>query len=179
MGTPGTYFCAVANIYMFQHFHLLTLTHRESNLRDIGRLVSVFDPDGDTAVPLRDLQHRQGIDELFYLATCNRITFFFTTNRVVDDDFKVAMLKEAAGMEELLRAMKHYQGESAINHLMEVGASIDSLVVGERQILGQIKEAYEKCRGWGLTGDDLRVIFDRIILAGIGIYTLTSKDNTV
>ncbi|MEL6140216.1 MAG: glutamyl-tRNA reductase, partial [Bacteroidota bacterium] len=67
---------------MFQHFHLLTLTHRESNLRDIGRLVSVFDPDGNTSLHLRELKQRQGIDELFYLATCNRITFFFTTQRV-------------------------------------------------------------------------------------------------
>ena len=173
MGIAHTYFCGVVNIYMFQHFHLLTLTHRESNLRDIGRLVSVFDPDGNTAVHLQDLKQRQGIDELFYLATCNRITFFFTFRGRVDEDFKVAMLKDAAGQENLLKAMKHYHGEAAINHLMEVGASIDSLVVGERQVLGQIKDAFEKCRACGLTGDDLRVVFDRIIVAGKDVYANT------
>ncbi|MEM9929447.1 MAG: glutamyl-tRNA reductase, partial [Bacteroidota bacterium] len=50
---------------------------------------------------------------------------------------------------------------------------IDSLVVGERQILGQFREAYERCRSWSLIGDDLRIVCDRIVLASKDVYNST------
>lgn len=157
---------------MLQHFHILTLTHRQSELKDIGCLVAAFDPDGRTRERLVEIKERQGIDELFYLATCNRITLCFTTRQTVDEDFKVALIDDPATA-NLRRSMIHYQGNVAINHLFEIAASIDSLVIGERQILGQLRESYEKCRNWGLTGDDLRIIFDRTVLAAKDVYANT------
>lgn len=157
---------------MLQHFHILTLTHRQSDLKDIGRLVTAIDPDGNTREHLQELKDRQGIDELFYVGTCNRVTLFFTTKQLVDRNFKVAMLKGEKS-NDLLAAMTHYQGTEAINHLFAVASSIDSLVIGERQILGQLREAYEKCRQWGFTGDDLRVIFDRTVVAAKDVYAKT------
>lgn len=157
---------------MLQHFHILTLTHRQSDLKDIGRLVTAIDPDGNTRENLQAIKDRVGIDELFYVGTCNRVTLFFTTRQVVDEDFKVAMLNGGAA-QDLLPAMTHYRGGEAISHLFAVASSIDSLVIGERQILGQLREAYENCRQWGLTGDDLRIIFDRTVVAAKDVYAKT------
>ncbi|MEM9835339.1 MAG: glutamyl-tRNA reductase [Bacteroidota bacterium] len=158
---------------MLQHFHILTLTHRQSELKDIGALVSAIDADGNTRDSLQEIKNRTGVDELFYVGTCNRVTLFFTTRKPVDQDFKVAMLGSAANTERLLAGMVHYQGRAAVNHLFAVAASIDSLVIGERQILGQLREAYEKCRQWNLTGDDMRVVFDQMVVAAKDVYANT------
>lgn len=157
---------------MLQHFHILTLTHRHSELKDIGRLAAAFASENELEHSLSALMERQQMDECFYLATCNRISWFFTTRRAVDDDFKVAML-EKEGMLDIQRDLIHYQGKAAIAHLAEVAASIDSLVVGERQILGQLRDAYDKCRAWGFTGDDLRIIFDKVVVAAKDVYANT------
>ncbi|MEL6629349.1 MAG: glutamyl-tRNA reductase, partial [Bacteroidota bacterium] len=60
-----------------------------------------------------------------------------------------------------------------INHLFEVASSVDSLVVGERQILGQLKEAYNTCKEIGLIGDDLRVITQQMVLTAKAVYAQT------
>jgi glutamyl-tRNA reductase len=157
---------------MLEQFHILTLTHRHSDLKDIGRLSAAFSPDNDLRGQIKALMERQSLDECFYLATCNRIAFFFTTTRAVDDGFKVAMLPNGA-MKPLLRKLIHFQGKEAVAHLCEVAASVDSLVIGERQILGQLREAYEQCRTWGTTGDDLRVILDHVVRAAKDVYANT------
>ncbi|PHI19635.1 glutamyl-tRNA reductase [Lewinellaceae bacterium SD302] len=157
---------------MLQHFHILTLTHRHSDLKDIGRLALAFNATEELRPALNQLMERQRMNECFYLATCNRISFFFTTEAEVNEDYKLGMLPERAE-ESLLREMVHYQGRDAVSHLCEVAASIDSLVIGERQILGQLREAYEQCRQWGMTGDDLRVIFDRVVIAAKDVYANT------
>lgn len=157
---------------MLQHFHILTLTHRHSDLKDIGRLALAFNAKDDLRPTLHQLMERQEMSECFYLATCNRISFFFTTTATVDEAYKLNMLPEQAEA-SLLREMVHYQGKAAVDHIFEVAASIDSLVIGERQILGQLRDAYEKCRKWGMTGDDLRVIFDRTVVAAKDVYANT------
>lgn len=157
---------------MPQHFHILTLTHRQSDLKIIGRLAAAFAPEGGQEERVGALMERQAMDECFYLATCNRITWFFTTQRTIDRDFKVNMVPDPA-LAEVQEKLVHYQGREALMHLCEVAASVDSLVVGERQILGQLREAYERARAWGHTGDDLRVIFDKIVVAAKDVYANT------
>jgi glutamyl-tRNA reductase len=57
--------------------------------------------------------------------------------------------------------------------LFDVAASIDSLVIGERQILGQLREAYEQCREWGLTGDNIRLAMNQAVIAAKSVYSNT------
>ncbi|NJO87458.1 MAG: hypothetical protein HC821_05735 [Lewinella sp.] len=136
---------------MLQHFHLLTLTYRQSSLKDIGQFVANFDPDGQTETRLHALREELPLEELCYLATCNRVVFFFTTRATVDAAFVSHFLALAQATEQV-EALLHYQGTAAVAHLFEVASSVDSLVVGERQILGQLREAYENCRRWGVNG---------------------------
>jgi glutamyl-tRNA reductase len=61
----------------------------------------------------------------------------------------------------------------ALSHLYSVAGSIDSLVVGEHQILGQLREAYDRNLEWGLTGDNIRLAVQNAILAAKGVYSNT------
>ena len=155
---------------MLQHFHILTLTHRNAKLKEIGELVAAFEGEGRLRERLSVLQERGLVEEVFYAATCNRILLLFTTNREVDEAFKRALLSEPV---PALARLRHLCGLRAIKHLYEVAGSIDSLVVGERQILGQLRESQERCREWGLIGDDLRIVCNQAVLAAKDIYANT------
>ena len=156
---------------MLQHIHVLTLTHRHSKLKDIGELVSAFEGDGRLKERLAALRSGGKVDEICYLATCNRLLLLFTTQNTVDDDFRRGLLGDRSI--QAVEDMRHLQGLKAVYHLFEVGSSIDSLVVGERQILGQFRKAYKQSRKWGLIGDDLRIVCDRVVLASKDVYNNT------
>ena len=156
---------------MLDHVHILTLTHRHAKLKAIGEIVAAFEKDGRLQERLTELRDSGRVDELYYLATCNRFTLVFTTQREVDEAFRNDLLGDdtPAAMTEL----QHISGIKAIYHLFEVASSIDSLVVGERQILGQFRDAYEQSRKWGLIGDDLRIICDSVAIASKDVYNNT------
>ncbi len=86
---------------------------------------------------LATLHHREGVDEAMVLSTCNRVEVYV---RAETDDpgrrFFLDIAPEAGGH---LYAKIH---EDAARHLFRVASSLDSMVVGEQQILGQVKEAY-------------------------------------
>jgi glutamyl-tRNA reductase len=67
-----------------------------------------------------------------------------------------------------------FEGEHALRHLFSVASSIDSLVVGEREIITQVRNAYEKCNELGLTGDLIRLAIKRTIEVGKEVYTHTN-----
>ena len=156
---------------MLQHVHILTLTHRHAKLKAIGTIVAAFEADNGLEERLTALKSSGQLDEVFYLSTCNRICLLFTTQKEVDQAFRDQLLP--GNTVPAMAEMQYLRGMKAVYHLFEVAASIDSLVVGERQILGQIREAYERCRGWGLIGDDLRIVCDRVVLAAKDVYSNT------
>ncbi len=155
---------------MLQHFHILTLTHRNAKLKEVGELVTAFEGGAGLREHLMRLRDRGLMHEVYYASTCNRVLLLFTTERAVDDKFKASLLETPT---PVLSRLKHLNGLRAIKHLYEVAGSIDSLVVGERQILGQLRESQERCREWGLIGDDLRIICNQAVLAAKDIYANT------
>ena len=157
---------------MLQHVHILTLTHRNAKLKAIGTIVAAFEADDKLRERLASLKESGAVDEIFYLSTCNRVSLLFTTKEEVNQTFREQLLM-ASEVPAAMMEMEHLRGMKAVYHLFEVAASIDSLVVGERQILGQLREAYERCRAWGLIGDDLRIVCDRIVLAAKDVYSNT------
>ncbi len=156
---------------MLQHVHILTLTHRFAKLKQVGELVSAFEADGKLRDRLTAFRDSGLASEVYYAATCNRLLLLFTTTEEVNADFRARLLgsETPAATTDML----HLRGMDAINHLYEVAASIDSLVVGERQILGQLRESYERCREWKLIGDDLRIVVNQAVLAAKDVYANT------
>jgi len=85
------------------------------------------------------------IKESMVLSTCNRVEILFTTDREKEASKSVTeFLSHISGIksEQLSPILYIYDNQEAIRHIFRVGASLDSMIVGEPQILGQVKEAY-------------------------------------
>ena len=97
-----------------------------------------------------------GLGEAFVLSTCNRVELYgVAEDPTALGDRLTDVLAAAGDVRALRRHSYQHHGRDAVHHLFRVAASLDSLVVGEPQILGQLKAAYETCRGAGLTGPAL------------------------
>ena len=87
----------------------------------------------------------EDIKESMVLSTCNRVEVLFTTDKEKKvKESVIEFLSHIGGIkrEELEPILYVYDNQEAIRHIFRVGASLDSMIVGEPQILGQVKEAY-------------------------------------
>jgi glutamyl-tRNA reductase len=91
---------------------------------------------------MRDLEC---INEGLFLSTCNRVEALFTTQAANEAKASMISLMSKLGnlpKESFLSSLYCYEDRDAVRHIFRVASSLDSMVVGEPQILGQIKEAY-------------------------------------
>lgn len=65
------------------------------------------------------------------------------------------------------------QGREAVDHVLNVASSVDSMVVGEREILGQVRQAYDFCNKEKLTGDTIRLLIQKAVVTAKEVYTQT------
>lgn len=96
-----------------------------------------------------------GFNDLIYLATCNRIEFFTTASDPFCDTKHLwlkALEKLGIGEEGFYQGY-HLEGKSAFRHLLRVASSLESMVIGEPQILGQLKEALRWSKDNGIPVD--------------------------
>ena len=164
---------------MSENFKILTITHRRTSLKEIGNYVVKADDSLALKAHLEELKSALQLEEFLYLATCNRVLFFFQTDQILDKAFVEQFFRKVnpdisdSQIQRLDTILNNLKGEEATQHLFEVAASIDSLVVGEREILRQLREAYEQCAGWGLTGDNFRLFFQYLVVAAKEVYAKT------
>jgi glutamyl-tRNA reductase len=130
-------------------------------------------PDLRTRLALDDARQRAvlnaprpGIGELAILCTCHRTEVYFTADGLGADAVHVV-----AGLLPGLHPTDHsdlrfMEGSEAIEHLFRVASGLDSLVVGEPQVLGQVRRAYTKARQEGAAGPVLSNIFGRALRIG-------------
>ncbi len=86
-----------------------------------------------------------GIDEMVYLATCNRVEIYFSTHEIHRSIEKLTdMLEEFTDLsrENFSQYIYKKYSREVVTHLLSVASSLDSMVIGENEILGQIKQAY-------------------------------------
>ncbi|MFT6359116.1 MAG: glutamyl-tRNA reductase [Saprospiraceae bacterium] len=161
---------------MVQHYQILSITHRQTSLENIGQFVI---PDAEGEVLRGRLEHLKssfGLKELFYLATCNRVMYVVYSDKILEEMFRRAFFQEVNPLinyDLIGSEIKHFQGDDALQHLLQVSASVDSMVVGEREILRQLRESYDRCAEWKLTGDNLRLMFRLAIESGKEVYAQT------
>jgi len=115
------------------------------------------------------------LSEMVILSTCNRIEIYSTSNELSFDSLEV-FLSETRNIpvEEIRTYVYRFQDAEAIQHLFEVAAGLDSLVVGEPQILGQVTKALELARGQNAAGPLLNRLFQSAIHAGKRARTETA-----
>ncbi|MCK5516140.1 MAG: glutamyl-tRNA reductase, partial [Desulfobulbaceae bacterium] len=94
--------------------------------------------------PLAGLRQLDGLSEYYLLSTCNRVEVLFTCKDPVQMRIEVLDFLFAGNVtrEEVADCIYTYEQEDAIQHLFMVASSLDSMIVGESQILGQLKDAF-------------------------------------
>jgi glutamyl-tRNA reductase len=104
------------------------------------------------AAALNDLRSREGVIEAVILSTCNRVEITVTTDDSADPHAIVDSFladHKAISTASIGPHLYRHEGREAIHHLFRVAASLDSMVIGEPQILGQLKNAYAAAKNCG------------------------------
>ncbi|MCB9418216.1 MAG: glutamyl-tRNA reductase [Ardenticatenaceae bacterium] len=119
-----------------------------------------------------------GINELVILSTCNRVELYAHVDAVRPHirQLLTQFLSELRGVDTAVFAnhLYFYTGQTAIDYLMRVTAGLDSLVLGEPQILGQVNSAYTAAAQTHAAGPVLRRLFEAAIRAGKRARTETA-----
>lgn len=160
-----------------EYLKIIAFTHKQIDLKSLGKLVICEQTLDDR---LRNIQSELSIKEIFYIGTCNRVEFVFTTTSLVDRDFIYRFLSvldmglPEQYMDQFVENVSVYEQTEAFNHLLRTSCSLESLVVGEKEILAQVRRAYEACRVAGFTGDYMRMIMSRVVKTAKEVYTHTN-----
>ncbi|QPH41218.1 glutamyl-tRNA reductase [Pedobacter endophyticus] len=160
-----------------EYLKVIAFTHHHIDLKSLGKLV-ICDQSLDSR--LKNIQTELPVSEIFYIGTCNRVEFVFLTKEKTDKEFVTRFLTvldmglPPEFMERFLDTVTVYENEEAFNHLLRTSCSLESLVVGEKEILAQIRKAYENSRDAGFTGDYMRMIMDRVVKTAKEVYTHTN-----
>lgn len=122
----------------------------------------------------RLLQLKAGLSEVVVLWTCNRVEVYGVS--AGEGEVDAASLFSCLGREvpSLASHVYHHTGREALNHLFRVTAGLDSMVMGETQITGQVRDAYEAARKTKLAGKVLNSVFQTALRAAKAVRTKTS-----
>ncbi len=160
-----------------ERFKIIAFTHKTTDINDIGKFHM---DESDLKSRLEFLKKSIGAEELLYLSTCNRVEFMLSINETIDAFFLKKFFNAFdtnwtdTEINWSIDNSQVFEGENALRHLFSVASSIDSLVVGEREIITQVRNAYEKCNELALTGDLIRLAIKRTIEVGKEVYTHTN-----
>ncbi len=161
---------------MIKQIHSIAFTHRNLDVRKIGRLHIELESQQSRFSHLKNVLE---LDEVVFLSTCNRVEYFFVTNVPVNQSFLHTFFTElypemdAESTAYYSDKAEIYDRMDAVVHLFKVASSIDSLVVGEREIITQVRQAYEQAKEMNLCGDTMRILFKETILTAKRVYSET------
>ncbi|MDR1185213.1 MAG: glutamyl-tRNA reductase [Coriobacteriales bacterium] len=135
------------------------------------------------ALCLSDLKTAAGLQGAVILSTCNRLEFYAVGR---DSSNSLAVMREflvgqnrvpsIRKQNDLLKHVYIYSGNQAIRHLFRVVAGLDSMVLGETEIPGQVARAYETARNAGATDKIINVWFQKALSAGKKVRFETHLD---
>ena len=152
---------------------VLGVSHRTASLSLREQLALT---EGKAAGVLNALVSEEPISESAALSTCNRTELYLVATDLVEAETAgLGVLAREAGIRptELLGPLYSFRGAEAARHLYRVTAGLDSMIVGEAEIQGQVKRAYELALVEGATGPILNRMFRGALAAGKRVRTET------
>ena len=158
---------------------LISISHKNAPLEVRARFAFPVEAQEEL---MRQVIARNIAEECVFISTCNR-TEIYTYHACPGSNFTKmqALLFEFAGIqveEEMGDYVRMYQGSKAIKHLFHVAAGLDSMVMGEDQILGQVKRAHEQAHQIGTCGVYLTTLFRYAVTAAKKVKTETDLSRT-
>jgi len=152
-------------------YQLIGVNHNSAPL-DVRERLAI--PESRLPEACRQLTSHPGIDEGLVVSTCNRVELVtHTANGAADlrqflrDHFQLTSA-------ELDPHLYEFHDKDAVRHVFRVASSLDSMVVGEAQILGQVKEAYATARAVGSARGQLEQLFSRAFTVAKRVRTETA-----
>lgn len=125
---------------------------------------------GEVAVELSRLS---GLGEAVIVSTCNRVEYYVAADDGLHGAKVIADFAQArAGLPP--DVFQHYRGDDGIRHLFRVVSGLESMVIGETEILGQVKKAYQAAQTSGATSRHLNKLFQRAFNVAKEVRTHTS-----
>lgn len=160
---------------------LISISHKTADLN----IRSCFALDRETQIEyLKETISLGYIEECALLSTCNRLEVYLygpdENQREIFSEAERVLLRRItfpAGIDGA-EYLRFYEGEKAERHLFFVAAGLDSMVIGEDQILGQVKEAQHQARNAGTMGTFLDTCFRYAITAAKRVKTETALSRT-
>lgn len=155
---------------------VIAFTHKTTDISNIGKLHIDAVNRKERLSRLKDL----GISELMYISTCNRVEFMFVHDEELSESFNYSFFSvfnpdwDDTDIKWALENCTMFEGEEAIKHTFQIASSLDSLVVGEREIITQVRKSFDECSKLNLTGPIIRLLINKTIESAKEIYTKTN-----
>jgi glutamyl-tRNA reductase len=161
-------------------FKTITFTHANVG---IDQVADFFIDEASYGPRLSPLKKEGLVDGVMILSTCNRVEFYFNTDYSIDSEFLSQFFKlvypdwNKERVAEVVTQTNVLSEEDAVRHLFNVASSLDSLVIGEREIITQFRKAYDNCCKAGLTNAFLRLATRKTIETAKRVFTETEISN--
>jgi len=152
-------------------FHLIGVNHNTAPVEVRERLAL---PESRLPEVCKSLCQQEGIEEGMILSTCNRVELLVRRRDGVDNLRNFVCEYFHLDPAEYERYFYDYREEEAVRHVFRVTSSLDSMVVGEPQILGQVKEAYAVARAVGAINSQLDSLLTRAFAVAKRVRTETA-----
>ncbi|MBV9011249.1 MAG: glutamyl-tRNA reductase [Pseudonocardiales bacterium] len=152
------------------------LSHRSA---PVGVLEQAAVSVADAGKVLGQLLEREHVAEALLLSTCNRVEIYAvvgTFHGGLADITDVLAHQSATALDELSEHLYVHYGPAGVEHLFSVAAGLDSMVVGEPQILGQLRTAYAGAEQAGTIGRTLHEVVQQALRVGKRVHTETGID---
>ncbi|MGI8613081.1 MAG: glutamyl-tRNA reductase [Nocardioidaceae bacterium] len=153
------------------------LSHRTAPV-DVLERVAV---DGAAAAKLAtELLGSEHVSEAVVVSTCNRVELYVEVDRFhgsVDDVSQILVERADTQRDEVLPHLFVHYDEAAVAHLFQVTSGLDSMVVGETQVLGQVKVALQRAQEQGSVGPSLNALFQQALRVGKRGHAETDVDS--
>jgi len=144
-----------------QEIHLIGINHKTSKVSDRERFII----DDSNLIYLNDflrLKLDKKISGFFGLSTCNRTEIYFYGDRGLENDV-LKLTKEALNISDIPdKNFYIYDNLKALEHMCRVCCGIDSQVVGEQEIFGQFKNAYNSAKAFKIVGKELMIYVEKV-----------------
>ena len=151
-------------------FNILGLNHNTAPLIIRERLAF---SNKETLDALNEINAIESVNEVVILSTCNRSELYLNSDEKGLAQVKAWLIKYKDISEETVAHLFTKSGEEAINHISRVACGLDSMILGEPQILGQLKEAFRTAQESGTIKDILNPLFAHVFSVAKKIRTNT------
>jgi glutamyl-tRNA reductase len=131
-------------------------------------------PDAHVAEAAVELARQPGLGEAVIISTCNRVEFYVAAEDAAQAFASVAQFVEGKIAAPEGEAFFQHPTQRSIRHLFSVVSGLDSMVLGETEILGQVKKAYLAAQAAGATGKHLNKLFQRAFNVAKEVRTQTN-----